>query len=107
MRLCALLGIPSRRLLGHVLTQPDYQDWLDLYHVDPWDEDRADLRNGQLISAVLAPWTKKPPRPDKFMLYAKQKEKPKQTEEQQKAIFRQAMRGFAKAGQQMKSKDKK
>ena len=98
MRLCALLRVPSRRQLMRMLTYQDLREWRELYACDPWTEDRADLRAGQIASAVLAPHCKNPPAPGDFMLYAKKDAVDSgQTESEQKAIFRAAKRAFEKA----------
>lgn len=73
MRLCALLGIPSRRLLGEVLTHRDWLDWWQLWVEDPWGDDRADLRSAIAAAAAIAPYAKKgrAPRPVEFMPYSR------------------------------------
>ena len=88
MRLCALLGIHSRHAMKRLLTHRDYQDWMELYREDPWDQDRADLRAGIIASAALAPYAKqgRQPKPADFMPYVKTKVK-QMSEESMKAII--------------------
>lgn len=89
MRLCALLGVHSRHALKQLLTHRDYQEWMELYREDPWDQDRADLRAGIVASAALAPYAKKgrQPKPVDFMPYVKTKAK-QMSEESMKAIIK-------------------
>lgn len=80
------------------LTRPEIKEWWQLYLVDPWDQDRADLRVAHLAAAILAQWSKEPPDPLCFMHYFSDKEKeeirkmqaekPQQTMEEQKALIR-------------------
>ena len=79
MRLCALLGIPSRHLLREVLTHEDYLDWQWLAKYDPWDRDREDLRAVFLSHAIAAPHMKQGKMPNsRDYLYAYMREAPKQ-----------------------------
>jgi hypothetical protein len=67
------------------------------YEIEPWGEERADLRMGILAAATQAPYCKKghTPRPADYM--PKFGERPAQSEDQMKAVFKQAVAGFAKA----------
>ena len=97
MRLCALLGIPTRNILMHLLSWPELCEWRELYQVDPWDQDRADLRAGQIAAATLAPWSKRKPAPIDFMPYVKKPQQRRLSQKQMKAILEHAARNFEKA----------
>lgn len=56
-------------MLGE-LTSEQFAEWQAYESLEPWSEDRADLRAGIIASACLAPWRKKgapPPNPQDFM----------------------------------------
>jgi hypothetical protein len=101
MRLCALLGIHSRRALKQLLTHRDYLDWLALYREDPWDQDRSDLRAGVIASAALAPYSKpgRQSRPVDFMLYAKTRRKEMDEADMKKVISTLTPRWGAKTAE--------
>ncbi len=73
-------------------------DWYLLGRVvDPWGEERADLRAGVVASAALAPYMPKgrqAPSPDKFLLYRPEGKEPVKTQspEDQRAV-RDMIRG--------------
>jgi hypothetical protein len=106
MRLCALLGIHSRHALKRLLTHRDYLDWQALYRVDPWGEDRADLRAGIIASAAISPYAKKgqTPRPVDFMPYAKPPGPRRQTAEQIKQIATSIAGNWNRAVERMTKK---
>lgn len=108
MRLCALLGVPSRRILKHILTHRDYLDWQALYREDPWDQDRADLRAGIVAAAALAPYSKKGnvPRPGDFMPYVKRGPR-RQSPEQIKEIATALAANWNKTVERMTQKKRK
>ena len=87
MQLCKLLRIPNPSTLKQIITHKDYLAWQELWAIDPWGEDRADLRVAINTCATLAPWSKqgRSPRPAQFMPYTKSKPR-RQSEEQIKAI---------------------
>lgn len=39
----------------HRLSSAEYQEWLAFYGIDPWGEQRSDLRMAKLMGAVLEP----------------------------------------------------
>jgi hypothetical protein len=95
MQLCALLKIPSRRILKKMLTHREMLEWQELWSCDPWGQDRADLRAGQIASAVLAPWSKrKPPSPIAFMPYVEKGPPKPASDEKMKAVFRSKLKAF-------------
>lgn len=55
--------------LEHTLSADEYRLWLAMYELDPWDEQRADMRIAKLICAVLAPHTRQSLSPSEFMLF--------------------------------------
>jgi len=59
------------------------------YKLDPWDEQRADLRAGVVASASLVPHLKKgskPPSPDKFVMGVNGPGARQQTQEEMEAV---------------------
>jgi hypothetical protein len=48
------LGFPSRRALYSAMTAAELIEWEVMYGLDPWGEERADLRNGLLCSLTDA-----------------------------------------------------
>jgi hypothetical protein len=52
------------------MSSREFAEWMAYYALEPWGEERADLRAGIVAAAAIAPWTKKgstPPRPSDFM----------------------------------------
>ncbi|KKL07299.1 hypothetical protein LCGC14_2587410 [marine sediment metagenome] len=83
----------------------EYAEWVAEYRIEPWGEIRSDLRAGIIASATLAPYCKKgqEPKPIDFMpKFDKQaRTRPRQSEAEMKAIWAQAVAGFAKAGKRL------
>ncbi len=75
-----------------------FQEWIAQYNISPWGEKRDSLHMGILASAVVAPYCKKGQnmRADDFMPKFEDKAKPKQTLEQQKAMFQFAQNHWGK-----------
>ncbi len=48
------------------MTHREFEDWLTAYAVDPWGEDRADLRMRRQVWAALQPHSKRRLREDRF-----------------------------------------
>lgn len=73
------------------------------YELEPWGDQRDDLRTGIVASAAVAPYAKKgrQPRPIDFMPFA-DRSKPRQTDEQ----MRQQFKGFAAAVRKLREKQK-
>ena len=58
------------------LTAREFAEWMAFYQIDPWGEQRADMRSAQLVS-MLANINRDPKkgrvyRPDEFMLFPDQ-----------------------------------
>lgn len=70
-----MLGCTVREL-GHRLSYHEYVHWRAFYGLDPWGEQRADMRAAQLTAAVLAPHSKGRPRPKDFLLYPEERHIP-------------------------------
>lgn len=91
------------RTLGEIAAMPaaELDTWRAFYHLDPWGEQRADLRNA-LVATILANANRRKGAPAfklrDFMLYAE--EEHRQTPEEIKAAFMAAFRavGRRKAG---------
>jgi|WetSurMetagenome_2_1015567.scaffolds.fasta_scaffold26577_5 hypothetical protein len=96
--LARTLGYPSRRALYADMTALELAEWEALYSIDPWGEERGDLRNGILCSLTDACHRTKgqPDAPIDYMPYVKELQggKQEQTPEQMKAIFRSAVAAF-------------
>ena len=90
--------------LGDVLTAEQFDEWYVDSYVDPWGEERQDMRAGVVAFAALAPHMKPghgPPKPSEFILYdpgkvTKEEEKPPQSVEEMKAIVAQLKPAFEK-----------
>ena len=48
------LGYPSRRAMYRAMSTTDLLEWEVDFAIGPWDEERADLRNGILCSLIDA-----------------------------------------------------
>lgn len=55
--------------LENTLSAAEYQHWLAMYELDPWGDQRADMRMAKLIVATLLPHTKERPDPVAHMLF--------------------------------------
>lgn len=69
-RLASHLGIASVEDPGGLLDQisaSQFQRWLDVYQVQPFGEDRADLRMGIQTAAMLSPFARRQMKPSDFM----------------------------------------
>jgi hypothetical protein len=82
------MGRTVRELL-HGMDAAELQEWVAYYELDPWTQDRADLRAGIVAATVAnANSTKGKFRPADFMVdYAKRHREPK-TPEQLKDMAR-------------------
>jgi hypothetical protein len=71
--LARTLGKPSRRAMYRAMTAADLLEWEVDFAISPWDEERADLRNGILCSLLDACHRTKgtSPQPVDFMPYSK------------------------------------
>jgi len=71
------------------------REWMGYYEVEPWGEERADLRAGTICNAVIAPYSKrkKLPRPLSWFPNFAKGPQVKQTTE----TMRSAFRAFARA----------
>jgi len=70
------------------------------YKLDPWDEQRADLRAGMIASATLAPHMKKgakPPSPRSFVMGINGPNGREQTQEEMEAVARRINERHRKA----------
>ena len=41
------------------MSATEYLMWRADYYIEPWGEDRADMRAGTIVQSNLMPWTKK------------------------------------------------
>lgn len=55
--------------LERSLSWSEWVEWREFYLIDPWGEQRADLRMAQIASAALFPHVKPKPEPAAFMLF--------------------------------------
>lgn len=57
--------------LENSLSAAEIGEWRAFYAIDPWGEQRADLRMTQIMYAAMAPYAKSPGslRPNDWMLY--------------------------------------
>lgn len=55
--------------LEHRLTAAEYAEWLAFYALDPWGEQRADMRMTQAVAASIAPHSKSKIDPNDYMLF--------------------------------------
>jgi len=94
----------SRRQLLDSMDAIELTDWQALYtHIEPMPQGRADLRMGITVANMLTPHLKKGAtvRPADFMPeFDGVPKKPKQTIEQMKAIWKQAVNAFNRPGKQ-------
>lgn len=69
------------------MSAADLAEWEALYVVDPWGEQRADLRAGTIAAAAVAPYSKKgnPPKPADFMHYLPKRKPTRQDDKLMKA----------------------
>lgn len=72
-------------------------EWQAYYGLDPWDEERADLRMGIICSVLDACHrVKGQPSPPSAFMPGKKHQQPQQSLAEQKAIFKMAKAAFAK-----------
>jgi hypothetical protein len=94
-RLALALGMPVEEMLDR-MTWREYLEWGEYYGLEPWGEERGDLRSG-IVASVIANVNrdaKKQPKafePVDFMPYY---EKPKPTPEQLAHKIRAALGGY-------------
>jgi len=55
--------------LENSLSAAEYQHWLAMYALDPWGEQRDDMRMAKMVVAMLAPHTKDRIEPVDHMLF--------------------------------------
>jgi hypothetical protein len=87
-RLALALGCTVRELLGRLDSQ-ELSEWMAFYSIDPWGDQRGDLRNAMLLAHVVGMMRKRgtmPPHPREFMPFTDRIRY--QTPEEQKAFFR-------------------
>jgi len=82
------LGYPSRRAMYRDMTAEDLTEWEALYTIDPWGEERADLRMGIMASLTDACHRAKgnPLKPADYMPFVEVEAKPQQSQEDMKAV---------------------
>lgn len=51
------------------MSASEYQHWVQFYGLDPWGEQRADMRMARLVGAVAAPHVKERIDPNDLMLF--------------------------------------
>jgi len=89
-RLALALGRTVRELL-QTLTLKELQQWIQFYNIDPWGDQRADWRAGQLCALTANMWRKKSDKaltPSDFMLKAEtDEERAKRAEAETLAAF--------------------
>ena len=81
------------------MTPGQLAEWMEIYALDPWGEERKDLRAGIIASAAVAPYAKKghTPRPSDFMpRFGEEARKPKQSLAEMKAHFYRAAKRWNK-----------
>lgn len=96
--LARTLGFRSRAAMYDALTAEELTDWEAGYAIDPWGEERADLRNGILCSLTDACHRDKgsPSPPVEYMPYVKdlRQPDPEQTEEQMQEIWKNVVKSM-------------
>lgn len=73
-----------------------WQEWQAFYGIDPWGEERADLRAGIIASAAISPYCKKgqTPQPIDFMPFARRGKPRQQCEADMRANWKAAVTAF-------------
>lgn len=80
-RLALSLGIWNVEEWLNRVSSEQLAGWMAYYNLEPWGENRADLRNGVLISSInhMLVGEKSEAKPEQFVLkFGKSKKKPKQ-----------------------------
>jgi hypothetical protein len=93
-RLCLELGILHPDHLMRSLTSRQLSEWMVFYGLDPFGEQRADLRAGIVASVVNNRWRGRhetPREPADFMPF---REQPKQTPDEIKRTLRTILGGM-------------
>lgn len=94
-RLALALGMPVEEMLDR-MTWAEYLEWGEYYGLEPWGEERSDLRSG-IVASVIANTSRDPKRQPKpfepvdFMPYY---EKPQPSPEQLAHKIRAALGGY-------------
>jgi hypothetical protein len=68
MRLALALGRTVREL-ERSLSHAEWIEWIAYYGLDPWGDQRDDMRMARLVTAVLAPHSKSTVNPADHMLF--------------------------------------
>jgi hypothetical protein len=77
-RVAALLHCSVREAQAS-MDAAEFREWCAVYKMDPWGEERADLRNGIVCSVLANVWSGKNARkatPQDFMPFVKRKARP-------------------------------
>ena len=51
------------------MSHAELVEWMGYYPIDPFDNQRGDLRSAQQVAASLAPHSKKSVKPEDFLLF--------------------------------------
>jgi hypothetical protein len=97
-RLAIALGMTVRELLQRMDSR-ELVDWIAYWQLEPWGEERADLRAGIVASAATNVWVKKGKRtkPQDFVpRYGPEPGTPTQPQSEMVRIFKQAASAFNK-----------
>jgi|TARA_R100001530_G_scaffold41605_1_gene31811 hypothetical protein len=96
-RLAIALGMTVGEMLRK-MSSSEMADWIAFWRLDPWGEERADLRSGIIAAVTANVWSGKgrKAKPADFMPNFVEPDRPRQSMESQKAIFSQAAMAFSR-----------
>jgi hypothetical protein len=55
--------------LETTMSAAEYREWIAFYSIDPWGDQRADMRMARLAKTLLLPHTKSEIDPNDFLLF--------------------------------------
>lgn len=83
------MGMSVKRLLTE-FDSHELAEWMAYYKLEPWGEERADIRAAIVARTVASQWAKEPPELEAFMPFREQDEP--QTFDEMKRVLRGAKR---------------
>ncbi|MCE9553420.1 MAG: hypothetical protein K8T91_08605 [Planctomycetes bacterium] len=89
-RLCLALGVIHPDFLERMLSRRQLAEWRRYAELEPWGEERADVRAAQMAMACVQPWTTKRLDLAKFVLTFGEQERPEATADDLKRKAMQA-----------------
>jgi len=91
------------------MTSSEFSEWIAYHELDPFGQEREDLRAGMIAAPLINCWSKKggkKAKPKDWILKSKKLQTPQDWTFMQK-IFKSVVKNYEKKEQQKKNKEKK